>query len=292
MKHDIVMDTHCHLEFLKRKFYRVNSLEDTFKYDGEDLGNFVGAIVNFCQPREWSSGAKLNKVSNLLRNSARDPKCGITIGCHPHFADNMDEKRWKQFENLISSPSPKFPWLRVVALGECGLDYGPKNFVSKATQIKVFTRQLQIAMKYRIPVVIHIRDAEKDGLKVLEDVGVPDDFPIHRHCFSGDLKDAEAWLSKYSECKLGFTGLVTYSSATKVREVVENVEADKILLETDAPYFVPDVLKKKFKFSLPRHVVYVAEEISKIKKISLQEVLFNNFNNSQIIYKRFFEQIN
>ena len=62
----------------------------------------------------------------------------------------MSEERWEQFENLISSPSPEFPWLRVVAVGECGLDYSYKNSVPKATQIYVFTKQLQIAMKYKI----------------------------------------------------------------------------------------------------------------------------------------------
>ena len=233
----------------------------------------------------------MTEVSDLLRNSAEDCRVGITIGCHPHFADHMSEERWQQFENLISSPSPEFPWLRVVAVGECGLDYSYKNSVPKATQINVFTKQLQIAMKYKIPVVIHIRDAEKDGLRVMEDVGVPEDYPIHRHCFGGDLSDAKAWLSKYSECKLGFTGLVTHSTATNIRDVVENVEMDKILLETDAPYFLPRGAKWNFKnTSFPGQVIFVAKAISKLKKISLAEVLFRNIDNSKNIYKRFFEQ--
>ena len=202
----------------------------------------------------------------------------------------MSEERWEQFENLISSPSPEFPWLRVVAVGECGLDYSYKNSVPKATQIHMFTKQLQIAMKYKIPVVIHIRDAEKDGLRVMEDVGVPEDYPIHRHCFGGDLSDAKAWLSKYSECKLGFTGLVTYGHATNVHKVVENVEMDKILLETDAPYFVPErATKNLMNCSFPGQVVHVAAKIAELKKVTLPEILQINLTNSQKIYKRFFD---
>ena len=291
---DLVIDTHCHLEFIKRWIRNVNSLEDCNRYDGENLGDrFIGAIVNYCQPSEWSQGVKLNKVSNLLRNSAKDGKCGITLGIHPHFADTMSPDRWKQFEILISSPSPQFPWLHVVALGECGLDYGPKNSVPKAIQIHVFTRQLQIAMKYKLPVVIHIRDAEKDGLRVMEEVGVPEDYPIHRHCFGGDLSDAKAWLAKYSNCYLGFTGLVTYQNAHHVQDVVKNVDITKIVLETDAPYFIPKTVKRNVKnCSFPRQVIHVAAKVGQLKNLSTSEVLFHNIENSKCIYKRFYEHIN
>ena len=262
------------------------------KMDGLDLGDkFLGCIVNYCQPSEWSRGSKLTEVSELLRNSARDGRVGITVGCHPHFADHMSKERWEQFESLISSPSSEFPWLRVVAVGECGLDYSHKNSIPKATQIKVFTKQLEIAMKYKIPVVIHIRDAEKDRLKVLKDAGVPEDFPIHRHCFGGNLEDAKTWLSNYSECKLGFTGLVTYSHASQVHKVVEHVDIDRILLETDAPYFLPSGARKNsMNCSFPGHVIYVAAKIAKLKKMTLEQVLIKNILNSKLIYKRFFEQ--
>ena len=178
-----------------------------------------------------------------------------------------------------------------MAVGECGLDYSHKNSIPKATQIKVFTKQLEIAMKYKIPLVIHIRDAEKDGLKVLKDAGVPEDFPIHRHCFGGNLEDAKTWLSNYSECKLGFTGLVTYSHASQVHKVVEHVDIDRILLETDAPYFLPSGARKNsMNCSFPGHVIYVAAKIAKLKKMTLEQVLIKNILNSKLIYKRFFEQ--
>ena len=124
-------------------------------------------------------------------------------------------------------------------------------------------------------------------------MGVPDDFPIHRHCFGGDLKDARAWLSKYSECKLGFTGLVTYSNVSKVHEVVKNIRMDQFVLETDAPYFLPANAKwNPSKTSFPGQVIFVAQEIAKLKNVSVGEVLFRNIQNSRIIYKRFFEQNN
>ena len=80
----LVIDTHCHLEFFKR--FNISSLDDCMKLDGENLGdNFLGCIVNFCQPIEWSRGAKLTEVSD------QDSQVGITIGCHPHFASHMSD---------------------------------------------------------------------------------------------------------------------------------------------------------------------------------------------------------
>ena len=63
-----------------------------------------------------------------------------------------------------------------------------------------------LALKYNLPRVLHIRDAMQDGLEVLESVGVPQDYPIHLHCFTSSLEVAHKWLNKYSECKIGFTG--------------------------------------------------------------------------------------
>ena len=131
------------------------------KMDGEALGDkFLGCIVNFCQPSEWSRGSNLTQVSELLRNSAKDGRVGITIGCHPHFAENMWKERWEQFESLITSPSPEFPWLRVVAVGECGLDYSHKNSVPKRIQVEVFKKQIKMAIKHKLPLVLHLQDSE------------------------------------------------------------------------------------------------------------------------------------
>ena len=182
-----LIDTHCHLEFVKKRLRRDVSLAECMTLDGEELGDvFGGAIVNFCQPSEWSGGGGGDEVSSLLRDSAEDPRVGITIGCHPHFAAQMSEARWGQMERLAACPSPEIPWLRVVAVGECGLDFSWKNDVPEHIQQDVFARQLTLAMKLNLPLVLHIRNAEKDGIKVLESAGVPASYPMHRHCFGGN----------------------------------------------------------------------------------------------------------
>ena len=201
----LVFDTHCHYEFIQKRMSKIVSLSECLKLDGEELGDkFVGCIVNYCQPSEWSGGEDHDQLSSLLLSSASDARVGIAIGCHPHFADQMTEQKWKQFESLISKD--EYPNLSIVAVGECGLDNSRKNSVPKIIQFEVFKRQLMLALKYNLPLVLHIRDAMQDGLEVLESVGVPQDYPIHLHCFTSSLEVAHKWLNKYSECKIGFTG--------------------------------------------------------------------------------------
>ena len=286
-----IFDTHCHLEFIRRRFGRDISLGECLEMDGENLGDkFGGAIVNFCQPSEWGQGPGQKQVSALLRNSAKDARVGITIGCHPHFADQMTPARWTQIETLISSPSDEFPWLRVVAVGECGLDYSRKNTVPVQVQKRVFIKQIKLAMKYDIPLVLHIREAELDGLEVMREAGVPKNYPIHRHCFGGDLSMARVWLEEFSECKIGVTNAVNNYFNTNIVKVIQGIEAEKIILETDAPYFVPAIAQPKYpNCSFPSQVVYVAAKVAELKEMTLPMVLEQNVINSQKIYKRFFE---
>ena len=281
-----VFDTHCHLEFIRRRVPNFVSLSDCLEKDGEELGDkFLGCIVNYCQPSEWSYGPQLDRVSPLLRSSAGDTRVGITLGCHPHFADHMTEQRWSQLELLVSGNSDQCPWLSVVAVGECGLDYSPKNTVPKDVQKKVFARQIQIAMRFRLPIVLHIRDAEQDGLEVLAKCEVPADYPMHRHCFGGNSRAAQHFLTTYPGSKIGVTGLVTYPYAKEAQAVIRETDMDKILLETDSPYLIPHTLKHLSNCNLPTYILIIAKEVARLKGISVKNVIEKNYSNAAKIYK-------
>ena len=103
---------------------------------------------------------------------------------------------------------------------------------------------------------------------------------------------ARTWLAKYKEGKLGFTGLVTNHYAFRATQVIQEVGLDKILLETDAPYFLPTkAARNGWNCSFPGHVIHVAKAVSEIKKCSLTTVLEQNLVNSKLIYRRFFDQV-
>ena len=104
--------------------------------------------------------------------------------------------------------------------------------MNHAIQQRVFREQLDLALKLDKPIVLHIRDADNDALRILDAAGVPLNYRIHLHCFTGDWNLCQRWLKKYSRCKIGITGLVTYSSAKDLHDVVQRVDLSKILLET------------------------------------------------------------
>ena len=287
-----MFDSHCHLDFIYRRLKgdglgTVQSLKQCLAMDGEDLGSsFGGCVANFCNPTDWGQGRSGRLVSKDIENSMRDRRVFLTIGCHPHYADRMRGNRTDQLAMLVSGKSQYLP-RKVVALGECGLDYSRKNTIEKDLQKKVFTDQLKIAMQFKLPLVLHIRDAEADGYDVLAAAGVPSDWPIHRHCFTGGWEEASLWLKRYPASKIGITGIVTYERVTTVREVVRNIPLDRILLETDAPYFLPSrVDRNRFPWncSLPGHVIHVAAQVASIKEVPLRTVLEQNLMNVHDIY--------
>jgi len=288
-----VFDSHCHLDFIYRRLKAqghgaVQSLKQCLAMDGEDLGaSFGGCVANFCNPTDWGQGQSGRLISKDIEDSTKDRRIFLTIGCHPHFADRMRGNRTEQLALLVSGRS-KYLSRKVVALGECGLDYSRKNTVDKDLQKQVFTDQLKIAMQFNLPLVLHIRDAEADGYAVLAAAGVPVDWPIHRHCFTGGWEEASLWLQKYRASKIGITGIVTYQAKMKVWEVVRKIPLDRLLLETDAPYFLPariDKTKYPWNCALPGHLIHVAAQVAAIKGVKLRTVLEQNLMNVHDIYK-------
>ena len=266
-----VWDSHCHLDFLAtRKLNSENikggeSLKMSLQTDGQQLGEkFGGCIANFCDPKDWAQGSRSQEVSKILTSCKEQSGVFLTLGCHPHFADKMDGFSVQQLQKLAMKMKG-----RVVAIGECGLDKSGKNRVPMKIQKKYFEAQIDIARELDLPLVLHIRGAEEEAMELLKKKKVPANFRIHYHCFTGTWKSAEAWLSAYPASKIGLTGLVTFDHAKSVHEVARHIPLDKLLLETDAPYFLPSGVSKesyRHTFSQPGHVVHVAAQVSNLRR--------------------------
>ena len=131
-----------------------------------------------------------------------------------------------------------------MALGECGLDRnrGGRNM---QVQVRAFTLQVQLALRLRLPLVLHIREAEAEGRQVLMQVGLPGNWPVHRHCWNDEWEVADSWLRLYPGSVLGLTALVRKKGAQgeEARRVASLMPLDRLVLETDAPYLKPSDLK-------------------------------------------------
>ena len=154
---------------------------------------------------------------------------------------------------------------KVVGIGEIGLDYYYTK-ENKKLQIKLFKKQIEIALTNNKPIVIHCREAIEDTLNILNEMKVN---KAVMHCYSGSLETAKELVKK--GIKLGIGGVVTFKNSQKLQEIVKTIDIECLLLETDSPYLSPEPFRGKV--NRPYNVYYVAKKIAELKGISVDEVL-------------------
>ena len=234
------IDTHCHL-----------SCED---YDDIDLvikensENNIDKII--------ISGYSRDTIKETLELINKYEDVYATIGYHPSETDITTDKDLILLEKQIKNK-------KVVGIGEIGLDYHYGN-ENKDKQIVLFRKQMEIASKYKLPVVIHSRDATQDTINILKE------FPNvigDMHCFSGSLETANIYISM--GYKLGIGGVVTFKNSN-LYKVVESVGLENIILETDSPYLTPEPFRGKKNSS--KYIPYISEKIANILDCSVEKV--------------------
>lgn len=233
---------------------------DTHMHIGDDFGvqpdlyvkNATDAqvevlIASFCEKDDIMLSTKfVEKYKNLY----------ACIGYHPEVSNKIVEKDYEILEEMVKN-NPK-----IVAIGEIGLDYyWIKD--NKDKQREVFCKQLEIAEKLKLPVVIHSRDSINETYEILKKYKVSGVI----HCFSGSLEMAKKFISL--GFLLGIGGVVTFKNS-KLFEVIEKLELTNIVLETDSPYLTPEPNRGKTNES--SNIFYIAQKIAKIKNISLENV--------------------
>eukprot|EP00092_Neocalanus_flemingeri_P040197 GFUD01043784.1.p1 GENE.GFUD01043784.1~~GFUD01043784.1.p1 ORF type:complete len:738 (+),score=209.89 GFUD01043784.1:61-2214(+) len=285
-----IFDSHCHIDFILDRKLRKPSLRTysslVDKFPAMHHAKLEGFITNYCDPSTWPV---LGTAPPRMLSSAwvsEGLSVNYTVGCHPHFASQLlREGAMETLERLLVEGRGR----GCVAVGECGLDCSRKNGVDLEDQVEAFKLQVNLAMKLNLPIVLHIRDAEKEGIQVLQECGLPGDWPVHRHCWNDSWESCQAWLDLFPGSVVGITGLVTYRNADQAREVVRVLPLDRLVLETDAPYFRPEypgVLPyDNLRFAHPLQVVSVAAQIAEVKSVALEEVLSKCRENVARIYR-------
>lgn len=214
-----------------------------------------------------SSDIKSSKASIAL--SEKYPFFYAAVGVHPHEVENITEADIDELRELSKHP-------KVVAIGEIGLDYyydlSPRNL-----QRHWFKRQLELADKLKMPVIIHSRDAAQECFDIIKNSNVRNGVI---HCYSGSAEMAEEYI------KMGFYigvgGSLTFKNNKKGVETVERIPIEKILIETDSPYLAPVPYRGKRNDS--RLLKYVVERISQIKNIPENDICNITKNNAQNLF--------
>lgn len=275
------IDTHSHLNF------------QAFKEDKDEV------IKRTLDQKVWMIivGSQ-NTTSQRAVEIANSYDKGVyaIIGLHPIHLYEMEvdeaefpfKSRKEEFDFDFYYQLGKH--VKVVGIGETGLDYFriPKNVTFeqlKEKQIEVFREHLKLAQKLQKPVMIHSRGTRKDPYKVYEDIlEILSDFyglQGQIHSFWGNLDQAQRFIE--AGFYISFTGNITYPKNDQIREIAKKIPLEKILIETDAPYLPPQIIRGKR--NEPLFVKEVAKAIAQIKNISLEEVAKKTFQNAADLYR-------
>ena len=202
-------------------------------------------------------GTDLTYNQKAIDLAHRFPNVYAAVGLHP-------EDVFAVTDELMTSLQDQAGQDKVVAIGECGLDYvrGPEDHV---TQQQLFAAQVTLARELNLPLIIHSRDAFTDLVPILDLSGERKGV---LHCFSGTLEQAQHFL----DCGwyLGFTGIVTFKNAQSLQEVAARVPLDRMLLETDCPYLAPQPVRGQT--NEPAYIPMVAAKIAELRGIPVDEV--------------------
>ena len=204
------------------------------------------------------AGAAMESSAHAVALAESHVDIYASVGVHPHDAGTVNEEDYRQLAEWAMLP-------KVVAIGEIGLDYY-YDLSPRDTQKTVFCRQLDVARQVGKPFIIHDRDAHGDILDIVrkQGKGLPGLF----HCFSGSWEMAKELLKM--GCYLAIGGPVTFKNAAKVQRVATQIPLDRLLIETDCPYLTPH--PHRGRRNEPADVRLVAEEIARIRNISLEEL--------------------
>jgi len=247
------VETHTHLDLIKR------NTQDVVKEAAE---KGVTKMVTI--------GIDLESSKIAQEFASRFEGVYTAIGFHPHEAKFLYEENLKELEELAKKD-------KVVAIGETGLDYYWKHSTLPC-QMEAFKKQINLARKLNLPLIIHDREAHPDTLKVLNEEAKG--LKILLHCFSGDLNMAKVCIER--GYYLGIGGVVTFSNAIKLRAIVKEVSLENLVLETDSPYLTPHPFRGKP--NEPKYIPLIAEKIAEIRGVSVKEVAERTSANSKEIF--------
>ncbi|CAF1453084.1 unnamed protein product [Adineta ricciae] len=269
-----IVDTHCHFDLIfDRLHIRHNNLTKYFKDYNEYYPpglSFELAIQVFWRPQQLTEKNWNEHYSKYLDDERVYGSCGI----HPHWSASWNHTSVNDIERCLQHP-------KIVAIGEIGLDFGPKNTCARHEQYRAFEAQLKLATKWSKPIVIHARDAHQEAFPLMKKYLSPD-HKIHLHCFVGTMDDVNLYTSYFKEIKFGFTPLITRKTFSQT--VIQQLKLTQILSETDSPYFIPDELSTYTRCAHPGMVYSVVETVAKLRQLPVNDVADQLRANARQIY--------
>jgi len=250
------VDSHCHINFPE---LAANMNDVLARMRENEVVSVLCVSVN------------LKDLPQVIALAEQYPHVYASVGVHPDYED-VEEPDVQRLVELAKHP-------KVVAIGETGLDYyrlkGDLEW-----QRKRFRTHIRASRQSGKPLIVHTRDASADTLRIMSEERA-DVVGGVMHCFTETWEVAEAALAL--GFYISFSGIVTFKNATQLKDVAQRVPMDRILIETDSPYLAP--VPYRGKLNQPAYVKHVAEEVARLRGISLEEVASRTTENFERLFK-------
>lgn len=247
-----IVDSHCHLDFPQLS----DDLDAVMARAG-DAG--VGLMVTI--------STRVHEFTKIRSIAERYDNVYCTVGTHPHNAADETDVTAQQLIELAQHP-------KVVGIGEAGLDYFYDNS-PREQQAASFRVHIEAARETGLPLVIHSRDAEDDTAAILEDEMGKGAFTPLLHCFSSQAQLAVRGVA--IGAYVSFSGILTFNKAEDLRETARMVPADRLLVETDAPYLAP--MPHRGKSNEPAFVVHTLRKLAEVRQTDETEMATQTTRN-------------
>jgi TatD DNase family protein len=254
----VLIDSHCHLDFPELAADRAGVL-------ARARANGIEGMVTI--------STRVKRFDEVRAIAEENPKVWCSVGTHPHNAHEEPEVTTADLVKLAAHP-------RCVAIGEAGLDYHyPGDYAAQATG---FRRHIAAARETGLPLVIHAREADDDIADILEEETGQGTFPFVLHCFSSGLDLARRGLALGGY--ISFSGILTFKNAATIQEAATMAPADRILVETDAPYLAP--VPHRGQSNEPSYVRHTAEKLAELRGVTLDEIAATTTANFHRLFSK------
>ncbi len=253
-----IFDTHVHYD------------DKAFDADRDDV---LCNLKNKSVKNVTNIGCNVETSENTVNLTKKYEFMYGAVGIIPEECGNTTKEDLEKIRQMAKENK------KIVAIGEIGLDYHYEDGPSKNVQQHIFREQINIARELGLPIVIHSRDAAEDTIKLMHEEKADETGGV-MHCYSYTWETAKILL------KMGFYfgvgGVVTFKNSKKLKNVVENISLQNIVLETDGPYLAPE--PKRGSRNDSGNLIYVVKKIAEIKGISEDEVAETTFQNAKKLY--------
>ncbi len=241
----MLVDSHCHLDFPDYDEDR-EAVIDRARAAG------IGRMVTI--------STRVSEIGRLLAIADAHPDIFCSVGTHPHNAADEPDVTTEMLVDLAGHP-------KIVAFGEAGLDYHYENSAPEAQETG-FRRHIAAARETGLPLVIHSRDADEDMARILTEETGKGAFPAILHCFSSGR--ALAMTGVALGLYVSFSGIITFKRTDELKAIAADIPADRLLVETDAPYLAPT--PHRGSRNEPSYVVETAKVLAEVRGVSPEEI--------------------